>query len=111
MCKRHLKTQHVLWAVAAMLIVILATDPLFQSAALVDTQVYRARNAQVLLIVPEGNQALPAVRQVGAQAVIPVPAVPRPFVPIINAVLGDIIARTLASLSAEQQPGLPRLSS
>jgi glucosamine 6-phosphate synthetase-like amidotransferase/phosphosugar isomerase protein len=82
------------------LILILATDPLFQPAALVDTQVYRARNAQVLLIVPEGNQALPTVRQVGAQAVIPVPAVPRPFVPIINAVLGDIIARTLASLSA-----------
>jgi glucosamine 6-phosphate synthetase-like amidotransferase/phosphosugar isomerase protein len=86
------------------LIVILATDPLFQSAALVDTQVYRARNAQVLLVVPEGNETLPAVRQVDAQAVIPVPAVPRVFVPIPNAILGDILARALATLW-EERPG------
>ncbi|HSG15003.1 MAG TPA: hypothetical protein VLE70_01615, partial [Anaerolineae bacterium] len=61
------------------LIVVLATDPLFQAAALVDTQVYRTRNAKILLLVPEGNQHLPAVQGVGVEAVWAVPAVPRPF--------------------------------
>ncbi len=80
------------------LIVILATDPLFQAAALVDTQVYRVRNAKVLLIVPEGNQDLPAVQGVDATAVIAVPAVPRPFVPLVNAAAGSILAKQMTRL-------------
>jgi len=78
------------------LIVILATDPLFQAAALVDTQVYRARHAPVILVVPRGNEKLRALHQVDASAVVAVPAVPRPFVPIVNAALGDVIARQMA---------------
>jgi glucosamine 6-phosphate synthetase-like amidotransferase/phosphosugar isomerase protein len=83
------------------IIVVLATDPLFQAAALVDTQVYRTRNAPIMLVVPEGNQELPILHQLGARAVIPVPAVPRPFVPIINAALGSILAREMATLWQE----------
>jgi hypothetical protein len=81
------------------LIFILATDPLFQSAALVDTQVYRTRKAKVLLLVPEGNQDLPAVRGVDAGAVLPVPAVPRPFLPLVGAALGSILAGQMADLA------------
>ncbi len=80
------------------LIFILATDPLFQAAALVDTQVYRTRQAKVILLVPQGNEQLPVVRGVDALAVIPVAAVPRPFLPVTNAVFGDILARCLEEL-------------
>jgi hypothetical protein len=80
------------------LILILATDPLFQAAALVDTQVYRARNAPVLLVVPEGNEDLPAVRGVDATAVLAVTAVPRLFLPMVNAAFGDLLARQMAQL-------------
>jgi len=80
------------------LIIILATDPLFQAAALVDTQVYRTRNAKILLFVPEGNQDLPAVQGVGAAAVLAVPAVPRPFLPMVNAAIGSILADQMAQL-------------
>lgn len=80
------------------LIMILATDPLFQAAALVDTQVYRTRHAPVLLVVPEGNQALPAVRGVDPSAVLVVPAVPRPFVPVVNMALGAVLAQAMAQL-------------
>ena len=88
------------------LIIVLATDPLFQAAALVDTQVYRTRNATVLLVVPEGNQELPVVRRVGASAVLVVPAVPRPFVPMINAALGSVLARQVAGLWQNAVPPL-----
>jgi hypothetical protein len=87
------------------LIVILATDPLFQAAALVDTQVYRTRNAKILLLVPEGNQDLPAVQGVGAAAVISVPAVPRPFLPVVNATVGSILARQMAKLWEDKEYG------
>lgn len=80
------------------LIVILATDPLFQAAALVDTQVYRTRHAPVLLVVPEGNQDLPAVQGVKPSAVLTVPAVPRPFVPVVNEALGAVLAQAMARL-------------
>jgi hypothetical protein len=83
------------------LIIILATDPLFQAAAMVDTQVYRTRNAPVLLVVPEGNNDLPAVRGVGASAVLTVPALPRPFVPIANVALGAVLAREITRLWTE----------
>jgi len=80
------------------LILILATDPLFQSAALVDCQVYRTRKAKVVLLAPEGNQDSSAVRGVDAGAVLAVPAVPRPFLPVTNAAVGWIIAEQFASL-------------
>ncbi|MEW5957536.1 MAG: hypothetical protein AB1801_07425 [Chloroflexota bacterium] len=80
------------------LIIILATDPLFQSAALVDTQVYRTRQAPVLLLVPAGNEDSPAVRGVQPTAVLPVPALPRPFMPVAGVALGDLLARTMARL-------------
>ncbi len=79
------------------LILILATDPLFQPAALVDTQVYRTRNAPVLLVVPEGNEATQTVRGVDATAVIALPPCPRPFLPVLNATFGEVIARQLAA--------------
>jgi glucosamine 6-phosphate synthetase-like amidotransferase/phosphosugar isomerase protein len=87
------------------LIVILATDPLFQAAALVDTQVYRTRNAPVLLVVPEGNQSLPAVKGVDASAVLTLPALPRPFAPVANAALGAVLAREMTRLWTEQFEG------
>lgn len=77
------------------LIVILATDPLFQPAALVDTQVYRARHAPVILVVPQGNEMLQVVRSVDAIAVLAVTAVPRPFTPLVNAALGELIAEQM----------------
>lgn len=80
------------------LIVILATDPLFQAAALVDTQVYRTRRAVIILLVPDGNQDLPAVQGVHASAVLAVPAVPRLFLPVVNAVVGSILAEQMARL-------------
>jgi glucosamine 6-phosphate synthetase-like amidotransferase/phosphosugar isomerase protein len=80
------------------LIVILATDPLFQSAALVDTQVYRTRQAKVILVVPEGSQDLPAVQGVEPSGVVTVPPVPRPFVPLPNVALGAVLARELDRL-------------
>jgi glucosamine 6-phosphate synthetase-like amidotransferase/phosphosugar isomerase protein len=80
------------------LIIILATDPLFQAAALVDTQVYRTRNARVILCVPDGNQDLTAVRAVDASAVVAVPAVPRPFIPLTNAIVGSILAEQFSNL-------------
>jgi hypothetical protein len=80
------------------MVIILATDPLFQAAALVDTQVYRTRNASVLLVVPEGNQDLPVVRGVDPYAVLAVPAVPRPFLPVINAAFGLVLNRQIARL-------------
>lgn len=80
------------------LIIILATDPLFQAAALVDTQVYRTRQANVILVVPAGNEGLPGVRGVDAAAVLPVTAVPRPFLPITHTAFGDVLARQMAQL-------------
>gem|GEM_PF-1261630 len=77
------------------LILILATDPLFQAAALVDTQVYRTRNAPVFLLVPAGNENHPAVRGVEATAVIPLPPVPRPFLPVVNATFGEVLGRVV----------------
>jgi glucosamine 6-phosphate synthetase-like amidotransferase/phosphosugar isomerase protein len=85
------------------LIIILATDPLFQAAALVDTQVYRTRHAKVILVVPEGNEDLPAVRGVDASAVLALTAVPRPFLPVIHAAFGDILARQMEKLWAERE--------
>ena len=84
---------------------ILATDPLFQSTAMVDTQVYRARNAQVILVIPEGNQDLPAVKGVEASHIITVPALPRPFVPIPNVALGAVLAREMNQLWNEKFEG------
>jgi len=86
------------------LIVILATDPLVQAAALADTQVYRTRHAPVLLVVPDGNQDLPAVRGVEPSAVLAVPAVPRPFVPVPNVALGAVLAREMARLWEQKAP-------
>lgn len=80
------------------LIFILATDPLFQFASLVDTQVYRTRFASVLLVVPEGNEDLPAVERVYPTGVISVPAVPRPLISLVNAAMGEILAKELAIL-------------
>lgn len=80
------------------LIVVLATDPLFQAAALVDTQVYRTRRAAVILVVPEGNQDSPAVRGVDPSAVLPVGPVPRVFLPLVHAVLGEVCADELSRL-------------
>lgn len=80
------------------LIFILATDPLFQPAALVDTQVYRTRRASVVLVVPDGNQDSLAVRGVDATALIAVPSVPRLFVPLVNAALGKVLAQNFADL-------------
>jgi glucosamine 6-phosphate synthetase-like amidotransferase/phosphosugar isomerase protein len=87
------------------LIIILATDPLFQAAAMVDTQVYRTRNAPVLLVVPDGNQEHPAVKGVDASAVLTVPALPRPFVPVANIALGAVLAREMTHLWTEQFEG------
>jgi len=80
------------------LTVVLATDPLFQPAAMVDTQVYRTRNAPVILVVPEGNQDLLAVRGVDASAILTIPALPRPFLPVANAALGAVLAREMNHL-------------
>lgn len=80
------------------LIIILATDPLFQATALVDTQVYRTRQASVLLVVPEGNEKVAVVRGVDATAVVEVTAVPRPFTAAVNAALGSVLARQMAQL-------------
>jgi glucosamine 6-phosphate synthetase-like amidotransferase/phosphosugar isomerase protein len=87
------------------LMIILATDPLFQPAAMVDTQVYRARNAPVLLVVPEGNETLPAVKGVEASAILTLPALPRPFVPIANVALGAVLAREMTRLWSAQFEG------
>jgi glucosamine 6-phosphate synthetase-like amidotransferase/phosphosugar isomerase protein len=80
------------------LIIILATDPLYQAASLVDTQVYRTRNAPVLLVVPEGNQDTPTVRGVDPSGTIAVPTVPRLFVPMVNAALGAVLAQQMSRL-------------
>ena len=85
------------------LIIILATDPLFQSAALVDTQVYRTRNAPVLLVVPQGNEASAAVRGVEPNALVALPPCPRPFLPVLNAAFGEVLARQMAAGDAPQQ--------
>ncbi|MGB7873969.1 MAG: hypothetical protein WBL25_06265 [Anaerolineales bacterium] len=87
------------------LILILATDPLFQSAGMVDTQVYRTRNAPVILVIPEGNEDIPAVKGVGASAILSLPALPRAFVPIGNAALGAVLAREMTRLWTEQFEG------
>jgi glucosamine 6-phosphate synthetase-like amidotransferase/phosphosugar isomerase protein len=87
------------------LMIILATDPLFQAAAMVDTQVYRARNAPVILVVPEGNQNLPAVKGVEASATLTLPPLPRPFLPIANVALGAVLAREMTRLWSAQFDG------
>ncbi len=87
------------------LMIILATDPLFQATAMVDTQVYRARNAPVILVVPEGNETLPAVKGVEASAIMTLPALPRPFLPIANVALGAVLAREITSLWTTQFDG------
>ncbi len=83
------------------LIIILATDPLFQAAAMVDTQVYRTRNAPVLLVIPEENQELPAVKGVDASHILIVPPLPRSFVPVANVALGAVLAREMTRLWTE----------
>jgi glucosamine 6-phosphate synthetase-like amidotransferase/phosphosugar isomerase protein len=80
------------------IVVILATDPLFQSAALVDTQVYRTRHAHIMLVVPSGNETLPAVASVGAESVVSVCAVPRPFTALVGAALGRVFASEMEAL-------------
>ena len=87
------------------LIVILATDPLFQAAALVDTQVYRTRHAVVILVVPDGNQDLPAIQGIDATAVLAVPPVPRPFLPVVNGIVGSILAEQMAELWEVKENG------
>jgi hypothetical protein len=82
------------------LIVILATDPLFQAAALVDTQVYRTRDAPVFLVVPEGNETAAPVRGVEAGTVLSLPGCPRPFLPLVGAAFGEVLARQMAALAA-----------
>jgi glucosamine 6-phosphate synthetase-like amidotransferase/phosphosugar isomerase protein len=84
------------------LVVILASDPLFQSAAMVDTQVYRARNAPVFLVVPENNKDLRTVLGVKATAVFPVPVLPRSFLPVANAIFGAVLAREMDRLWSDQ---------
>lgn len=79
------------------LIFILATDPLFQSAALVDAQVYRTRNAPVMLVIPQGNEDLDTLRGIEPNAVITLPPCPRPFVPLLNAAFGEVVARQMAN--------------
>ena len=81
---------------------ILATDPLFQSAAMVDTQVYRTRHAPVILIVPEGNRDIAAVQGVDASNILTLPALPRPFLPVGNAALGAVTAQVMERLWAER---------
>lgn len=83
------------------LVFIFATDPLFQPAAMVDTQVYRTRHAPVILILPEGNQDLAAVKGVDATAVLTVPQLPRPFTPLENGALGSMIANIMGRLWSE----------
>jgi glucosamine 6-phosphate synthetase-like amidotransferase/phosphosugar isomerase protein len=82
------------------LVIVLATDPLFQAVAMVDTQVYRVRGAHVILVVPAGNLERPAVRGVGAEAVLTVPPVPRPFTALVNAALGQVLADQMSQLWA-----------
>lgn len=79
------------------LIIILATDPLFQAAALVDTQVYRTRNAPVMLVIPQGNEEAAAVHGVEPSALITLPSCPRPFLPLLNAAFGEVVARHVAA--------------
>jgi hypothetical protein len=88
------------------LVIILATDPLFQSTALVDTQVYRTRRAPVMLVTPAGHEALPAVQGVDPAAVVTVPPAPRPFGAVVNAVLGERLAQVMARLWEEQFLGV-----
>jgi glucosamine 6-phosphate synthetase-like amidotransferase/phosphosugar isomerase protein len=75
------------------LVLVLALDPLFQAAALVDTQVYRVRNAPVFLVVPQGYESDEAVQGVEAVGVWGVTAVPRPFSYLVGAALGKLLAQ------------------
>jgi glutamine---fructose-6-phosphate transaminase (isomerizing) len=75
------------------LVLVLALDPLFQAAALVDTQVYRVRQAPVFLVVPQGYEQDEAVRGVDALGVWGVTAVSRPFTYLIGAALGELLAQ------------------
>ena len=52
----------------------------------------------MVLVVPEGNQEITAVRGVEPSAVVAVPAVPRAFGPVVNAVLGEMLAQEMARL-------------
>ena len=49
------------------------------------------------MVVPQGNQDLPAVRGVEASALLALPPVPRPLTPLINATLGEVLARQIAT--------------
>jgi glucosamine 6-phosphate synthetase-like amidotransferase/phosphosugar isomerase protein len=82
------------------LIVLLATDPRFWEDALVDAQIYRTRNAPLLVVVPEGSGASRPIRGVGPTAVVEVPRTARPFIPLVNAVFGAVLARELSDLLA-----------
>jgi glucosamine 6-phosphate synthetase-like amidotransferase/phosphosugar isomerase protein len=82
------------------MIIIFATDPEFREEALVDTQVYRVRNAPVVLIAPEKFSRSSAVRGVDPLAVIDVPEVPRPFIPLTNSVIGALFAARMDDLWA-----------
>jgi glucosamine 6-phosphate synthetase-like amidotransferase/phosphosugar isomerase protein len=75
------------------LVLVLALDPLFQAAALVDTQVYRVRNAPVFLVVPQGHETDEAVQGVEALGVWGVTAVSRPFTYLVGAALGNLLAQ------------------
>jgi hypothetical protein len=50
-----------------------------------------------VLVVPRGNQHLPAVQGVEASALLALPPVPRPLTPLINATLGEVLARQIAA--------------
>jgi hypothetical protein len=69
---------------------------------MVDTQVYRARNAPVFLVVPENNKDLRTVLGVKATAVFPVPVLPRSFLPVANAIFGAVLAREMDRLWSDQ---------
>jgi hypothetical protein len=83
-------------------IIIFATDPLFQAGALVDTQVYRTRNAPTLLVVPAGNEEAAPVLGVAASAVLALPPTPRPFLPVVNAAFGNVVAQQMVRLAATE---------
>lgn len=80
------------------LIVVLANDPLFQAAALVDTQVYRARHAPVLLLVPEGLGRSAGVAGSGATALFDIPPVPRPLSPFASIPFCHLLAQSISRL-------------
>jgi len=58
------------------LIIILATDSRFYSSCLLDTSVYKTRNARVILVVQEGDENIEGIRAVNPDKVLVVPKAP-----------------------------------